>query len=160
DQHLDSCPDCRRAVDTLAEGPTSLLRCLRPLPVEDAVADPALYPLAARAKALAWQTPAAPPRPPLDAGAILGDYEVHEPIARGGMGWVFKAWHRRMKRPVALKTLAPALNDHGEAAARFQREVETLARLSHPHIVAAHDAFEHQGQHFLVMEYVAGCGLD
>jgi serine/threonine protein kinase len=160
DQHLDSCPDCRRTVDTLANGPTSLLRCLRPLPAGDAVADPALRPLAARAKAFAWQTPSAPVAPPLAAGQILGDYEVQGTIARGGMGWVLRAWHRRMKRPVALKTLSPALHDQGEAAARFQREVETLARLSHPHIVAAHDAFEHQGQRFLVMEYVAGCGLD
>src|SRR5262249_13049078 len=68
--------------------------------------------------------------------------------------------HRRMNRIVAIKTIAPALSGQQEATARFQREVEAIARLSHPHIVAAHDAFDHQGGRFLVMEYVQGCSLE
>jgi formylglycine-generating enzyme required for sulfatase activity len=94
------------------------------------------------------------------AGLVLGDYVILDLIARGGMGAVFKGWHRGMKRTVAIKTVAPALTDQEEAAARFQREVEAIARLSHPHIVAAHDAFESRENRFLVMEHVEGKGLD
>jgi serine/threonine-protein kinase len=91
-------------------------------------------------------------------GLVLGNYVLREPIGAGGMGQVFKAEHRRMKRLVALKVLAPGLL--GPAArARFQREIETAARLAHPNVVVAHDAGEAGGRHFLVMEYVDGCNL-
>jgi serine/threonine protein kinase len=91
-------------------------------------------------------------------GLVLGNYVLREPIGAGGMGQVFQAEHRRMKRLVALKVLAPGLL--GPAArARFQREIETAARLAHPNVVVAHDAGEAGGRHFLVMEYVDGCNL-
>ncbi len=154
DRHLQECPSCRRQAETLDGGSTSLVRCLRPLP-EVAVEDPVLASLAAGAKTLAWKAPLET----LRAGQQVGEYELLEPIALGGMGWVFKARHRRMNRIVAIKTIAPALSRQPEAAARFQREVEVLARLSHPHVVAAHDAFDSEDGRFLVMEYVEGRSL-
>ena len=75
------------------------------------------------------------------------------------MGQVFKAEHRRMKRVVAIKMLPPAVTKDAAAVARFQREVEAAAKLSHPNIVAAYDADEANGVHFLVMEYVEGKDL-
>ena len=75
------------------------------------------------------------------------------------MGQVFKAEHRRMKRVVAIKTLPKAFLKDAAAVARFQREVEAAAKLSHPNIVAAFDADEADGVNFLVMEYVAGSDL-
>ena len=75
------------------------------------------------------------------------------------MGQVFKAEHRRMKRVVAIKMLPPAVTKDAAASARFQREVEAAAKLSHPNIVAAYDADEANGVHFLVMEYVEGKDL-
>ena len=90
---------------------------------------------------------------------VIGPYVVLDDLGRGGMGYVFKAQHRRMKRIVALKILPPASRRSPEAVQRFQREVETLAKLSHPNIVAAHDANEAHGTHFLVMEYVPGADL-
>ena len=75
------------------------------------------------------------------------------------MGQVFKAEHRRMKRVVALKMLPPAVTKDAAAVARFQREVEAAAKLRHPNIVAADDADEANGVHFLVMEYVEGNDL-
>jgi serine/threonine protein kinase/formylglycine-generating enzyme required for sulfatase activity len=93
-------------------------------------------------------------------GLVLGNYVLLEPAGAGGMGRVYRAWHRRMKRAVALKVVAPELLRSPAARARFQREVEAVARLSHPHIVSAFDAAEDCGRHFLVMEYVAGRGLD
>jgi serine/threonine protein kinase len=90
---------------------------------------------------------------------ILGNYTILDKIGAGGMGQVFKAEHRRMKRVVAIKTLPKAFLKDAAAVARFQREVEAAAKLSHPNIVAAFDADEAGGVNFLVMEYVAGSDL-
>src|SRR5215471_6219626 len=75
------------------------------------------------------------------------------------MGTVFKARHRRMKRVVALKVLSREVAASGKFADRFQREVETVARLSHPNIVMAFDADESEAGPFLVMEFVNGRDL-
>ena len=56
------------------------------------------------------------------------------------MGRVFKAVHRRMNRTVALKLLPQSLVESPESVERFRREVQALARLSHPNVVAVHDA--------------------
>ena len=90
------------------------------------------------------------------AGLVFGNYIVLEQIGAGGMGVVFKAYHRRMKRVVALKVLPPNLTSSETAIRRFHREVEAAAKLIHPNIVAAYDADEARGIHFLVMEYVEG----
>jgi len=90
---------------------------------------------------------------------VLGNYLILDKIGAGGMGQVYKAEHRRMKRIVAIKMLPRSMMKDAAAAARFQREVEAAARLQHPNIVAAHDADESHGIHFLVMEYVEGSDL-
>ena len=90
---------------------------------------------------------------------ILGGYTLLDRIGAGGMGQVFKAEHRRMKRLVAIKTLPTSTMKDAAAVARFQREVEAAAKLRHPNIVAADDADEAAGVHFLVMEYVEGQDL-
>ena len=90
---------------------------------------------------------------------ILGNYTILDKIGEGGMGQVFKAEHRRMKRTVAIKTLPKAVTKDAAAVTRFQREVEAAAKLRHPNIVAADDADEAGGVHFLVMEYVEGSDL-
>lgn len=92
-------------------------------------------------------------------GLLLGNYVVLDEIGAGGMGVVFRAEHRRMKRMVAVKLLPPALTNSPTAISRFHREVEAAAKLTHPNIVAAYDADEAAGAHFLVMEYVAGTDL-
>lgn len=86
-------------------------------------------------------------------------YEILELIAKGGMGDVFKARHRMMDRTVAIKIINKKLVRNPEAVERFHREVKTAARMAHPNIVAAHDAEQAQGSHFLVMEYVEGVNL-
>jgi serine/threonine protein kinase len=90
---------------------------------------------------------------------LLGNYEVLARLGAGGMGTVFKARHRRMKRVVALKVLARNVVEEGTFLQRFQREVETVARLSHPNIVMAYDADEAESGPFLVMEFVNGRDL-
>ena len=90
---------------------------------------------------------------------VLGDYVLLARIGAGGMGQVFKAQHRHMKRFVAIKLLPAALTKDENAIKRFQREVEAAARLSHPNIVQAHDASVQRGIWYLVMEYVEGHDL-
>lgn len=89
----------------------------------------------------------------------LGDYVLLARIGAGGMGQVFKAQHRHMKRLAAIKLLPPALTKDEAAIKRFQREVEAAAKLSHPNIVQTHDAGVQRGVWYLAMEYVEGCDL-
>jgi len=94
------------------------------------------------------------------AGLVLGNYVVLDELGAGGMGVVYLARHRRMKRLVALKVLPANLISSNSAITRFHREVEAAAKLSHPNIVQAYDADEASETHFLVMEFVDGIDLD
>ena len=89
----------------------------------------------------------------------LGNYVLMEKIGAGGMGQVFKARHRVMDRLVAVKVLPPAMTKDKAAIARFHREVKAAAKLRHINIVAADDADQSNGVHFLVMELVEGSDL-
>lgn len=90
---------------------------------------------------------------------VIGSYQVLDRLGAGGMGTVYKARHRRMKRVVAVKVLSRSVAQAENFVQRFQREVEAVARLSHPNIVTAHDAGEAEVGHFLVMEFVNGRDL-
>jgi serine/threonine protein kinase/CheY-like chemotaxis protein len=89
----------------------------------------------------------------------IGNYDILARLGAGGMGTVFKARHRRMKRVVALKLLSGQLAKNESFVQRFQREVEMIARFTHPNIVIAYDADEAEVGHFLVMEFVDGQDL-
>ncbi|HVA49473.1 MAG TPA: serine/threonine-protein kinase [Pirellulales bacterium] len=91
-------------------------------------------------------------------GSVLGEYELLEPIGHGAIGEVYKAVHRRLRRIVAIKVVNAAASSQ-EALGRFQREVKLAGMLTHPNIVAALDANESGGHHYLVMEYVPGQDL-
>jgi len=93
------------------------------------------------------------------AALQVGNYDIIDRLGAGGMGTVFKARHRRMKRIVALKVLAANLSKNELFVKRFQREVETIAALGHPNVVMAYDADEAEVGHFLVMEFVNGLDL-
>ncbi|QDT91989.1 bifunctional serine/threonine-protein kinase/formylglycine-generating enzyme family protein [Gimesia algae] len=94
-----------------------------------------------------------------DRRLLIADYLILEPIGSGGMGIVYKALHRRMKRIVALKVIRADLQHVPDRLKRFEREVQTAAKLSHSHIVTAYDAGEDQGIHFLICEYIDGESL-
>ncbi len=96
---------------------------------------------------------------PFQIADILRDYQIVAKLGEGGMGTVYKAMHQRLKKTVALKVLPTHRIGDRAAVARFEREMEVLGQLNHPHIVQALDAGEHDGQHFLVMEYVEGTDL-
>ena len=90
---------------------------------------------------------------------VLGPYVVLDMLGKGGMGYVYKAEHRKMRRVVALKVIARNALKSPAAIQRFEREVQAAARLEHPNIVAAFDAGEAAGTHYLVMQFVDGRNL-
>lgn len=92
------------------------------------------------------------------ANGRLGQYEIIGKLGQGGMGTVYKARHIELDKVVAVKVL-PTAEMHEVNVARFKREVRAIGRLEHPNIVAAHDAGQAQGVHFLVMAYVDGVDL-
>src|SRR5262249_26305313 len=83
-------------------------------------------------------------------------YEILGELGRGGMGVVFKARHRALKRTVALKMILAGECAAPAYRARFRAEAEVLARLAHPNIVHIYEAGENDGRPFIVLEYVAG----
>jgi serine/threonine-protein kinase len=93
-----------------------------------------------------------------DGPLVLGPYLLLGRLGAGGMGEVYRARHRHMGRAVALKLIRKDRLG-GNGPARFLREVETAARLNHPHIVHAYDADVAGGRPFLAMEYVEGPSL-
>ena len=85
--------------------------------------------------------------------------EVLACLGRGGMGVVYKARQKSLDRLVALKILAPEREKEPQFAARFAREAQALAKLSHPHIVTVYDFGQADGLFYLLMEYVDGVNL-
>ncbi|MBI5853243.1 MAG: protein kinase [Planctomycetes bacterium] len=95
------------------------------------------------------------------AGTVLGDrYELGERIGAGAMGAVHRARDRVLRRDVAIKLLHPGVFASDDAQARFLREAELLATLSHPHVVAVHDRGRTAGGiAWIAMELVDGVPL-
>jgi len=92
----------------------------------------------------------------LSAGTRLGPYEIVAPLGAGGMGEVYRARDTRLNRQVAVKVLPESLSRDADALARFEREAQAVAALSHPNILAIHDFGEHGGTAFAVTELLQG----
>jgi serine/threonine protein kinase len=92
----------------------------------------------------------------LAPGTRLGPYEILGPIGAGGMGEVYRARDGRLRRDVALKIVPETLAQSPEALARFEREAQTVAALSHPNIVAIFDVGREKQVRYLVMELLEG----
>jgi serine/threonine protein kinase len=84
----------------------------------------------------------------------LGRYVLGPLVGRGGMGAVYRARDNELGREVAVKLVRARPGSHN--LVRFAREVRALAALSHPNVVAIHDAAVHRGTAYLVMELVQG----
>jgi serine/threonine protein kinase len=89
-------------------------------------------------------------------GQKVGDYEVLHLLGAGGLGAVYKAQHRISRRYEALKVALPERMETSEQGVRFEREIQVLAGLNHPHIAALHHAFYHGDELIMVMELVGG----
>lgn len=94
-----------------------------------------------------------------EPGQQLGDYVVEALAGRGGMGQVYRARHSLMARQVAIKLLQQNNYQDPISQKRFEREVQSLASLSHPNIVTAFDARNIDGNLCLVTEWVEGATL-
>jgi serine/threonine protein kinase len=97
---------------------------------------------------------------PLEAGTLLGPYEIIAPLGAGAMGEVYKARDARLDRSVAIKVLTAALASDPQFRQRFEREAHALSHLTHPHICTLYDVGQFGPTSFLVMEYIEGETLD
>jgi serine/threonine protein kinase/beta-lactam-binding protein with PASTA domain len=93
---------------------------------------------------------------PLLGALVDGRYRVRARVARGGMATVYTALDERLERTVALKIIHPSQAHDVRFLTRFGDEAKTIARLTHPNVVAVYDQGEHLGVPYLVMEYVRG----
>jgi WD40 repeat protein len=143
--HLEQCPQCEAASQTL-----------------DRVSDP----LVAGLKSLSGihAVPVPKPEPP-PLPSRIGDYEILGEAGRGGMGVVYKARHAQLQRVVALKMLLGGEFAREDYRARFRAEAEAVARLQHPNIVQIFEIGEWRANAasppvpFFTLEYVDGGSL-
>ncbi len=100
-------------------------------------------------------------KPPEEKGPAerLAGYELRTQIARGGMGIIYRAWQIGLEREVALKLLAPQLQDKPDFVAKFLREAKMAAKLSHPNLVHIYDIGQEGTRHYYTMEFVEGTNL-
>jgi WD40 repeat protein len=154
ERHVAECDACCQSLLTVADD--ALVSRLRQAA---STADDRLPPSEAPTQGISAAGLPAPPEPLPPELAAHPRYRVEQLLGAGGMGAVYRAYHRVMGRPVALKVISHALTNKAAAVERFARESRAAARLAHPNIVAAFDAEQAGGTHFLVMEYVEGTDL-
>src|SRR5258707_1890688 len=137
------CPQCGRSL------PTGALEGLCPAC------------LLAQGTAPETRSEAAPFQPPTieEMARLFPQLEIIELIGKGGMGAVYKARQPGLDRFVALKILPPQAASGPGFAERFNQEARSLARLSHPNIVAVHEFGQANGMPFFIMEFVDGLNL-
>lgn len=92
-------------------------------------------------------------------GEQIGQYQIISQLGQGGMATVYKAYHAQLDRYVAIKVMHQTIQADETFVARFRREAQIVANLTHPHIVPVYDFSEHNGQPYLVMKYIEGVTL-
>jgi serine/threonine protein kinase len=118
----------------------------------DALQDPAVT------EFVSSSSPATPPNVEPNEESI-GQYRLLGRLGAGGMGTVYRAFHVKLHRTVALKVLSNNPFRSPDVVARFEREMRAIGMLHHPNVVSAVDAGDVNGLHFLVMELVNGLNL-
>lgn len=98
------------------------------------------------------------PADPLE-GRNLGKYRVLEPLGRGGMARVYRAYHAQLDRYVAIKVLRSDLVEEEDFLARFRREAQAVAALRHPNIIRVFDFDVQDDFYYMVMELLEGDSL-
>ncbi|MHC4600239.1 MAG: protein kinase domain-containing protein, partial [Planctomycetota bacterium] len=88
-------------------------------------------------------------------GQVVGGCKLEKKLGAGGMGYVYKARHLALNKPVAIKFLSEHISNE-QAKKRFLKEARTAARLEHSNIVTVHDTGIDQGKHYIVMQFIEG----
>ena len=140
EEHLVHCVKCRQILQELAVGGASNWESWRELLTEEIVEKEETV-------------PRLPNQPAIDGFRIVRE------IGRGGMGVVYEAEDRSLRRRVALKMLLAGAASGPERLKRFRNEAEAVAQLQHPHIVQIHSVGDANGLPFLVLEYLSGNNL-
>jgi serine/threonine protein kinase len=89
-------------------------------------------------------------------GKLLGQFEILEEIGRGGMATVYRARQSSINRIVAVKVLPPHFLHDPSFFERFEREVDVISHLEHPHILPIYDYGTAEGVPYIAMRYLAG----
>lgn len=89
-------------------------------------------------------------------GQRLGAYLIQSKLGEGGMARVYKAYHARLRREVAIKVILSQIAEQADFKVRFEREAQLVASLQHPNIVAVYDFGDYETMTYLVMQYVGG----
>lgn len=147
------CPVCGSvgvAAAADSTGTNRLFETLEPAAVPPVVCETTFVPAA---------TPGASEDTHDDLPAVPG-YDLLRELGRGGMGVVYAALHRELKRLVALKMIRGQSGADPEMRERFQREAQAVARLQHAGFVQIFDVGEHDGRPYLALEYIDGNNLD
>src|SRR6266496_3339331 len=92
-------------------------------------------------------------------GTVAGRFVIVRLLGAGGMGQVYQAEDTKLKRVVAIKRMAPKLQQDERDRRRFLREAQQASALNHPNIAAIYDVIEEEDEILLVMEYVEGTPL-
>jgi serine/threonine protein kinase len=94
--------------------------------------------------------------PLLSSGDRLGRYRIDGPLGAGGMGEVYRGFDTRLGRAVAIKILSPRRANDKSRVQRFEQEARVAASLSHPNLLALHDAGSQDGMDYAVFELLEG----
>src|SRR4030088_2105844 len=92
-------------------------------------------------------------------GKNLGNWIIQKELGRGGMGRVYLVQDMDSNRQAAVKVLVAELAQDAGFLQRFQREIDTLRTLDHPHIVKLYESGHENGLYYYVMEYIEGNSL-
>src|SRR5207237_1342430 len=90
----------------------------------------------------------------------IGKYDVIEILGKGGMGVVYKAMDNLIERIVAIKMMTGGFAENPDLLKRFYREAKSTGMLQHPNIVIVYDLVDHEGNPYLVMEFLDGEPLE
>ena len=155
-RHLEECEECGVALERMAGGPAWCYEAAAQLTRDELDAD---APIRDDWSEVDFTVEHLEPSDEPNVLGRLGGYDVLEIVGHGGMGVVLKAFDRELKRPVAIKVLAPHLAHNSLAKQRFAREAQAAAAVVHPHVLAIHQVQPNGRLPFLVMPLVAGESL-